>query len=77
MSKTDYSKIISGEPIKTIVRIKPPANYSREDLKVTPNKISLLDQNNRCKTKNSSKNKNEKIIYAQFLFTLFLLLLLL
>ncbi len=51
MSKTDYSKIISGEPLKTIVRVKPPSNYLREDIKIMGSNVSLLDANNRCKMK--------------------------
>lgn len=47
MSKTDYTKIIVGEPLKTIVRVKPPSNYLREDIKIMGSNISLLDANNR------------------------------
>ena len=51
MSKTDYTKIISGEPLKTIVRVKPPSNYLREDIKIMGTNLSLLDANNRCALK--------------------------
>jgi hypothetical protein len=43
----DYSKIILGEPLKCIVRIKPPTNFQREDIKLIGNTISLMDPNNR------------------------------
>ncbi|EGR27555.1 kinesin-like protein, putative [Ichthyophthirius multifiliis] len=43
----EYQKIIKGTPLKTIVRIKPPTNFQREDVKLTGNTISLTDANNR------------------------------
>jgi len=43
----DYSKIVQGDQLKTIVRIKPPTNFQREDVKLIGNIISLTDANNR------------------------------
>ena len=47
----DYSKLISGDPLKCIVRVKAPTNFQREDIKVIGSKdhntISITDANNR------------------------------
>jgi len=43
----DYNKIITGEGIKPIVRIRKPLSVVKEDLKSIGDKIALLDPNNR------------------------------
>jgi hypothetical protein len=43
----DYNRIITGQPSKCIVRVKPPTNFQKEDVKITGNTISLTDSNNR------------------------------
>ena len=47
MSKIDFSKVIFGDPITTIVRVKPASNYQRENIKVIGQNVTLIDQNNR------------------------------
>ncbi len=56
----DYSKIILGEPLKCIVRIKPPTNFQREDIKIIGNTVSLMDANNRSKKYNHTISSHEK-----------------
>ncbi|KRX05294.1 P-loop containing nucleoside triphosphate hydrolase [Pseudocohnilembus persalinus] len=50
-SQTDYSKLIIGDPVKCIVRVKAPVNFQREDIKVMGTKdrntVSITDANNR------------------------------
>ena len=47
--RTDYHKLITGEPIKCIAKIKPTPNLIKEDIKIIGNTISLIDPSNRCK----------------------------
>ena len=43
----DYSKIIIGEPVRCVVRVKPPTNFQREDVRVMGNTLTITDANNR------------------------------
>ena len=47
ISRHDLSKLAIGIPVQTVIKIKPNSGYFREDIKLTPGKISLLDVNNR------------------------------
>jgi len=40
-----YANIIKGNPIRTVVRVIPPSNFQREDVKIMSNTISLTDAN--------------------------------
>ncbi|EAS00321.3 kinesin motor catalytic domain protein (macronuclear) [Tetrahymena thermophila SB210] len=42
-----YQNIIKGNPIRTLVRVIPPSNFQREDVKIMANTISLTDSNQR------------------------------
>ena len=43
----DFSKYIKGEPVKVVVRIRPPTNFQKEDIRINNSTIILTDQNNR------------------------------
>ncbi|OMJ83352.1 hypothetical protein SteCoe_15755 [Stentor coeruleus] len=43
----DLSKVAIGIPIQTAVKIKPNTGYFREDIKLAPSRVSLIDVNNR------------------------------
>jgi hypothetical protein len=45
----NYKKIIKGEAVRCIVRIKPAVNFQREDLRIHNKNIILTDQNNRSR----------------------------
>lgn len=55
--KSNLSKIVSGELVRCVVRLKPNTGIQKEDIKVLNNNISLVDANNRCKRE---KNKSIK-----------------
>lgn len=52
MYKSVLSKLVTGEKVQTIVRIKPNDRSSIEDIKVLGQAISLFDNNSRCKKLN-------------------------
>ncbi len=43
MSKIDYSKIITGDPLNCIVKIKPNNGYLKDDIKSIGNTVTLVD----------------------------------
>ena len=45
----DFSKYVKGEEVKCIVRIKPPTNFQKEDVRLSNQHVILTDQNNRGK----------------------------
>lgn len=47
--KSNLSKLVSGEPVRCITRIRPDPSNRKEDIKVLNQNISLVDANNRCK----------------------------
>ena len=47
MYKSDLGKLVSGEPIKCLVRLKPNSGYAKEDIKIIGQNIALIDSSNR------------------------------
>lgn len=48
-SSHDLQRLSIGVPIQVVVKIKPNAGYYREDIKMTADRIGLLDVNNRIR----------------------------
>lgn len=44
----DFSKMVKGELTKCIVRVKPPTNFQKEDVRINGPNIVLTDPNGRC-----------------------------
>mgnify|MGYP003578281890 CR=1 FL=1 len=49
MYKSVLSKLVTGEKLQTIIRIKPNDRGHVEDIKVLGQAVSLFDTNNRSK----------------------------
>ena len=47
--KSDISRFVVGEPIKSIVRLRTNTSYLKEDLRLVDKTIQLIDNQNRCK----------------------------
>lgn len=43
----DFSRMVSGELTKCLVRIKPPQNFQKEDIRTNGPNIIITDANNR------------------------------
>lgn len=42
-------QVVKGVPIQCIVRIKPNNGYQRDDVRVSQNRLGLVDTNNRVR----------------------------
>ncbi|CAD8184449.1 unnamed protein product [Paramecium octaurelia] len=45
MQSVDFAKQVLGEPLRCIVRIKPPSNFQKEDVRINNQQILLTDNN--------------------------------
>lgn len=43
----DFLKLVKGEDVRCIVRIKPTTNFQKEDVRIINQNIILTDANNR------------------------------
>lgn len=48
MQSIDFSKYVLGEAVRCMVRIKPPSNFQKEDVRIN-NQTVILTDNNRSK----------------------------
>ena len=67
-SSHDLQRLSIGVPIQVVVKIKPNAGYYREDIKVTNDRIGLLDVNNRIREDFSCENIVDASVSMQQFF---------